>query len=166
MVSQRMLGENARVQTKAAAAADTDLLIDGVILATEGECPSCDASAPISQGEKGEAIVDCASMDNSRGVAGEDCVGCDEKYPARYTCPDCGINSPVVDFIPDRGMVMFSKFRADFPTLNGENPLGYLDNACMTLRPNSVIEAIRSCAKISGCGGRSVHRYATTVSRK
>ena len=100
---QRMLGENARVRTKAAAAADADLLIDGVILATEGECPSCDSSAPISQNEKGETIVDCASLDcNSRGVAGEDCVGCDEKYPTRYTCKSCGVNSPVVDFIPDK----------------------------------------------------------------
>ena len=37
----------------------------------------------------------------------------------------------------------------------------------MTLRPNSVIEAIRSYYEESpGCGGRSVHRYATTVSRK
>ena len=62
---------------------------------------------------------------------------------------------------------MFSKYRADFPTLNGDNPPVYLDNACMTLRPNSVIEAIRSYYEESpGCGGRSVHRYATTVSRK
>ena len=62
---------------------------------------------------------------------------------------------------------MFSKYRADFPTLNVENPPVYLDNACMTLRPNSVIDAIRSYyEETPGCGGRSVHRYATTVSRK
>ena len=62
---------------------------------------------------------------------------------------------------------MFSKFRQDFPTLEGENPPIYLDNACMTLRPKPVIEAIRSYYEESpGCGGRSVHRYATTVSRK
>ena len=62
---------------------------------------------------------------------------------------------------------MFSKFRQDFPTLEGENPPVYLDNACMTLRPKPVIEAIRSYYEESpGCGGRSVHRYATTVSRK
>ena len=62
---------------------------------------------------------------------------------------------------------MFSKFRHDFPTLEGENPPVYLDNACMTLRPKPVIEAIRSYYEESpGCGGRSVHRYATTVSRK
>ena len=62
---------------------------------------------------------------------------------------------------------MFSKFRQDFPTLEVENPPVYLDNACMTLRPKPVIEAIRSYYEESpGCGGRSVHRYATTVSRK
>ena len=66
---QRMLGEGARVQTKAAAAADADLLIEGIILATEGECPSCEASAPISQNDQGETIVDCDNSEcNSRGV--------------------------------------------------------------------------------------------------
>tara|TARA_B100000700_G_C14970364_1_gene821060 strand:- start:74 stop:1207 length:1134 start_codon:yes stop_codon:yes gene_type:complete len=100
---QRMLGEGARVQTKAAAAADADLLIEGVVLASEGECPSCEASAPISQNEKGETILDCASEDcNSRGVAGETCEGCGENYPTRYTCTSCGINSPAIDFIPDK----------------------------------------------------------------
>ena len=100
---QRMLGEGARVQTKAAAAADADLLIDGVILALEGECPSCQASAPISQNDSGETVVDCATQDcNSRGVAGEKCEGCEANYPTRYTCTNCGVNSPVVDFVPDK----------------------------------------------------------------
>lgn len=63
--------------------------------------------------------------------------------------------------------MMFKDKREDFPTLCGENPPVYLDNACMTLRPKSVIDAIRSYYEESpGCGGRSVHRYATTVSRK
>ena len=62
---------------------------------------------------------------------------------------------------------MFSNNRKDFPTLNSENPPVYLDNACMTLRPKSVIEAILSYyEETPGCGGRSAHRYATTVSRK
>ena len=100
---QRMLGEGARVQTKAAASANAGLIIDGVILASEGECPSCEANAPISQNDKGETIVDCENPEcNSRGVAGEKCVGCDSKYPTRYTCKECGVNSPVVDFIPDK----------------------------------------------------------------
>ena len=63
--------------------------------------------------------------------------------------------------------MMFAERREDFPTLCGDNPPVYLDNACMTLRPKSVIEAIRSYyEETPGCGGRSVHRYATTVSRK
>ncbi|MFL2961952.1 MAG: aminotransferase class V-fold PLP-dependent enzyme [Candidatus Poseidoniaceae archaeon] len=62
---------------------------------------------------------------------------------------------------------MFQEKREDFPTLCGDNPPVYLDNACMTLRPKPVIDAIRSYYEESpGCGGRSVHRYATTVSRK
>ena len=100
---QRMLGEGARVQTKAAAAADADLLIEGIILATEGECPSCEASAPISQNDQGETIVDCDNSEcNSRGVAGQKCVGCEGTYPTRYTCMECGVNSPVSDYIPDK----------------------------------------------------------------
>ena len=62
---------------------------------------------------------------------------------------------------------MFNILRDDFPTLTGDNSPIYLDNACMTLRPRQVIDAIRSYYEESpGCGGRSVHRYATTVSRK
>lgn len=63
--------------------------------------------------------------------------------------------------------MMFAEKREDFPTLCGDNPPAYLDNACMTLRPKIVIEAIRSYyEETPGCGGRSVHRYATEVSRK
>jgi len=63
--------------------------------------------------------------------------------------------------------VMFKGRREDFPTLCEDNPPAYLDNACMTLRPKPVIEAIRSYyEQYPGCGGRAVHRYATTVTRK
>ena len=62
---------------------------------------------------------------------------------------------------------MFKGRREDFPTLCEDNPPAYLDNACMTLRPKPVIEAIRSYyEQYPGCGGRAVHRYATTVTRK
>ena len=99
---QRMLGDGTRVQTRAAAAAAADLLVDGVILSAEGVCPSCDASAPISLNENGETVVDCSSEDcNRRGPAGKMCDGCDENFPSRYTCPSCGINSPAADYIPD-----------------------------------------------------------------
>mgnify|MGYP005656329493 CR=1 FL=1 len=57
--------------------------------------------------------------------------------------------------------MMFADKREDFPTLCGDNPPAYLDNACMTLRPKPVIEAIRSYyEETPGCGGRSVHRLS------
>ena len=36
---------------------------------------------------------------------------------------------------------MIERCREDFPTLQGDNP-AYLDNACVTLKPKSVIDAI------------------------
>ena len=99
---QRMLGEGTRVQTRAATAADADLLMDGVVLVSEGQCPSCNANATISRDQSGETVVDCASEDCSRrGPAGNKCEGCGQKFPTRHTCVSCGINSPASDFIPD-----------------------------------------------------------------
>lgn len=61
---------------------------------------------------------------------------------------------------------MLNNCRNDFPTLQEENPPAYLDNACVTLKPQSVINAIhRYYTETPGCGGRSVHRYGTAVSK-
>ena len=58
------------------------------------------------------------------------------------------------------------KIRQDFPTLASDNAPAYLDNACVTLRPNSVIKSILDYYELSpGCGGRSVHKYGTMVSK-
>ena len=64
-------------------------------------------------------------------------------------------------------MVMNLKaLREDFPALCLDDPIAYLDNACVTLRPQSVIDAISDYYINSpGCGGRSVHRFSTTVSK-
>ena len=60
----------------------------------------------------------------------------------------------------------YSNLREDFPTLRQENPPAYLDNACVTLKPDSVIKSISDYYSMyPGCGGRSVHRYGTQVSR-
>ncbi len=62
--------------------------------------------------------------------------------------------------------MMFTNLRDDFPTLRGENAPAYLDNACVTLKPDSVINSITDYYSMyPGCGGRSVHRYGTQVSR-
>ena len=61
---------------------------------------------------------------------------------------------------------MIERCREDFPTLQGDNPPAYLDNACVTLKPKSVIDAITDYyTQTPGCGGRSVHRYGTKVSK-
>lgn len=57
--------------------------------------------------------------------------------------------------------------REDFPTLRGDDVPAYLDNACVTLKPDCVIDAIAEYyTKYPGCGGRSVHSYGTQVSKK
>lgn len=61
------------------------------------------------------------------------------------------------------------KIRQDFPMLQdcpGQKPIIYLDNACQSLRPKPVIEAIHHYyEKYSACGGRSMHRLAAEVTR-
>ena len=62
-----------------------------------------------------------------------------------------------------------SRFRNDFPllqqTIKGM-PVAYFDNACQTLRPQSVIDAINSYyLESSACSGRSMHQLAVRVTR-
>ena len=57
-----------------------------------------------------------------------------------------------------------SKFRRDFPLLNSDDSPTYLDSACMTLRPQSVIDAITDYyTNYPACGGRSVHKLSWQV---
>lgn len=64
-------------------------------------------------------------------------------------------------------MIDVKAVRQDFPILNGlmdGKALVYFDNACMSLRPRPVIEAItRYYTDLSACGGRSNHRLANRV---
>lgn len=60
------------------------------------------------------------------------------------------------------------RIRRDFPVLGRDidgRPPVYFDNACQTLRPRQVIEAIDEYYEsFPACAGRSVHRLATEVS--
>ncbi|MBJ6727158.1 aminotransferase class V-fold PLP-dependent enzyme [Geomesophilobacter sediminis] len=59
--------------------------------------------------------------------------------------------------------------RRDFPILekNGADGVIYLDNACQSLRPRAVIDAINGYyLTTSACSGRSMHRLAEEVSRQ
>lgn len=62
------------------------------------------------------------------------------------------------------------KIRPDFPVLskkwNGKYPI-YFDNACMTLKPRQVIEAMDEYyTEYPVCGGRSLHKLAKMVDEK
>ncbi len=61
-------------------------------------------------------------------------------------------------------------FRKDFPILskkiNGK-PIVYFDNACVTLRPKQVIDAVTDYyTNFPACAGRSSHTLGETVSKK
>ena len=57
-------------------------------------------------------------------------------------------------------------FRELFPPLTEEDAPIYLDNACMTLRPQSVIDAIQHYySQNPSCAGRSVHRWGMSISQ-
>lgn len=62
-----------------------------------------------------------------------------------------------------------NKLRRDFPLLqdnNGQKPVVYFDNACQSLRPRQVVEAINLYyQKYSACGGRSMHHLAAQVTQ-
>lgn len=62
------------------------------------------------------------------------------------------------------------KIRRDFPALwkkwNGKYPI-YFDNACMTLKPKSVIDSMNEYySEYPVCGGRSIHKMAKKVDEK
>lgn len=61
------------------------------------------------------------------------------------------------------------KIRQDFPLLQegaGSKPIVYFDNACQTLRPRQVLEAVNQYyLKFSACSGRSMHRLGNEVTR-
>ncbi|AGI47995.1 Selenocysteine lyase [Thermoplasmatales archaeon BRNA1] len=58
----------------------------------------------------------------------------------------------------------FSQIRRDFPTMRNDQGV-YLDSACQSLRPDSVIDAIREYyERCPACGGRSVHHLSNEVS--
>ncbi len=60
------------------------------------------------------------------------------------------------------GNLISEKVRADFPILR--QPIIYFDNACMSLKPQQVIDKIKEYyTAYSACAGRSGHRLALAV---
>src|SRR5512138_3680330 len=60
------------------------------------------------------------------------------------------------------------KIRQDFPLLQeGSKKIAYFDNACQSLRPRQVVDAINQYyLKFPACGGRSNHSLAAEVTRR
>ncbi len=59
------------------------------------------------------------------------------------------------------------KLRMDFPILQKHKDIIYLDNACTTLKPKKVIDAVRAYyEEYGGCAGRSAHRLSRLVNEK
>ncbi|EQD72259.1 Aminotransferase, class V/Cysteine desulfurase, partial [mine drainage metagenome] len=63
-----------------------------------------------------------------------------------------------------------ARARADFPALRphpGRSRVAYLDSACMSLVPDSVLRAMEEYySDYPGCAGRSLHRFSEEVSRR
>jgi len=59
------------------------------------------------------------------------------------------------------------EIRADFKILNGDKKPIYFDSACMSLKPNSVVEAVNDYYyNFPACAGRSSHKLGEEVTRK
>jgi len=67
-------------------------------------------------------------------------------------------------------MINTEKVRKDFPLFQekiGNKPIVYFDNACQSLRPLQVIEAMNEYyQKYPACGGRSMHKLGEIVTNK
>jgi cysteine desulfurase/selenocysteine lyase len=60
-------------------------------------------------------------------------------------------------------------YRKDFPLFEGEkdDAIAYFDNACMTLRPQPVIDKIvEYYSQYPGCGSRSLHKISSWVTEE
>lgn len=98
---QRMLGTEATVQTKAAFRSDieSDATND---LSMHGSCSSCGSEVDVKRSTSGDILISCPQEDcQGEGIADDKCGECEQKLPSRISCPSCGLNAPVIDFLPD-----------------------------------------------------------------
>ncbi|MBU0586874.1 cysteine desulfurase [Candidatus Micrarchaeota archaeon] len=63
--------------------------------------------------------------------------------------------------------MLSEKLREDFPIIQKYKDVIYLDNACTTLKPQVVIDAVKAYyEEYGGCAGRSAHRLSRLVDEK
>ena len=100
---QRMLGTGAQVKTRAAINAKLEL--EGQYSNSkdnESRCPECEVSVEIIRNEDGVLSVPCPTEGcSAKNLIGSICQLCSTVAPTRFDCPQCGINAPSLDFLPD-----------------------------------------------------------------
>tara|TARA_B110001452_G_scaffold228856_1_gene204489 strand:- start:3464 stop:4597 length:1134 start_codon:yes stop_codon:yes gene_type:complete len=100
---QRMLGTGAQVKTRAAINAKLELDSQTADSGNhESRCPECEATVEITRNEDGVLIVPCATEGcSAKNLIGSECQLCSAMTSTRYDCPQCGVNAPALDFLPD-----------------------------------------------------------------
>ena len=101
---QRMLGDQARVRTRAAV--DASLEMSGQARPQSKKaaaCPDCGHPSNVVRAASGELAYPCqASGCGTLVVIGTACQTCKTEMPKRIACPACGVNAPALDYIPDQ----------------------------------------------------------------
>jgi hypothetical protein len=76
---------------------DDDEVSDAV-----GECPECHESVPIFRHGDGEPGAPCPKENcQGSGAPNSHCNLCKSTISSRWTCSSCGVNAPLVDYLPD-----------------------------------------------------------------
>ena len=99
---QKMLGRQGKILSRAASEAEKDLELQDGRGNQDAACQVCGEKAPLKRDKNGDILVPCAAKNcNGFGIPSLDCPVCSETIPTRYTCTNCGTNSPVLDYFPD-----------------------------------------------------------------
>lgn len=100
---QRMLGEQARVRTRAALDAAIEMEGEGGVVEIKAKCPECSEPSPLVREASGSLVHPCHNTGCSTMVGiGTACISCSTKMPSRLECTSCGVNAPALDYFPDQ----------------------------------------------------------------
>lgn len=100
---QRMLGTGAQVKTRAAVNAKLELESQNSNAEDNvSQCPECEVQVEIGRNKNGVITVPCPTEGcSAKNLIGSECKLCSTVAPTRFDCPQCGINAPALDFLPD-----------------------------------------------------------------
>jgi len=100
---QRMLGTGAQVKTRAAVNAERELKSQYANSdENESRCPECEVQVNIVRNEDGVITVPCPTGGcSAQNLIGSECKLCSTVAPTRFECPQCGVNAPALEFLPD-----------------------------------------------------------------